>query len=192
MKIEELENNETVKEIVDSIISDKAFKDKCKLNFDQIFEDGKVDRDDIPLIINLILTVYQNHTKINISKVHLKPVFMLLITRLLDEFKGDAQLDSNLILLLLEPQIDLLLMSVNLKCDNCPSWCCGKRPEDKAERETNVLQKMKLNKIEKGRMSSVVKPDVVKTDVVKTDVTTTDEVNVSIVPNTELSTRELV
>lgn len=177
MKIEELENNETVKALVDSIISDKTFKDKCKLNFDQIFEDGKVDRDDIPLIINLILTVYQNHTKIKVSKVHLKPFFMMLITRLLDEFKGESQLDSNLILLLLEPQIDLLLMSVNLKCDNCPSWCCGKRPEDKAERETNVLQKMKLNKIEKGRMSSVVKPD---------------EVNVSIVPDTELSTKELV
>ena len=186
MKIEELENNKIVKALVDSIISDKTFKDKCKINFDQICEDGKVDRDDIPLIINLILTVYQNHTKINISKVHLKPMFLLLITRLLDEFKGDAQLDSNLILLLIEPQIEILLMSVNLRCDNCPSWCCGKRPEDKAERETNVLQKMKLNKIEKGRMSSVVKTDEVKTD----------EVNVSIVPdtesNTELSTKELV
>ena len=166
MKIEELENNKIVKALVDSIISDKTFKDKCKLNFDQIFEDGKVDRDDIPLIINLILTVYQNHTKINISKVHLKSVFMLLITRLLDEFKGDAQLDSNLILLLLEPQIDLLLMSVNL--DKCPSWCCGKRPEDKAERETNVLQKMKLNKIEKQKM--VPKPQVAKPENVKLDI----------------------
>ena len=25
-------------------------------------------------------------------------------------------------------------MSVNLN-NNCPSWCCGKRPEDKEERE---------------------------------------------------------
>ena len=182
MKIEELENNKTVKALVDSIISDKNFKDKCKLNFEQIFEDGKVDRDDIPLIINLILTVYQNHTKIKVSKVHLKPFFMMLITRLLDEFKGDAQLDSNLILLLLEPQIDLLLMSVNVKCNKLP--CCGGKPEDKEERETNVLQKMKLNKIEKGRISSVVKGgEVTKPEVTKPEVTNTEDVSVDIIPS---------
>ncbi len=167
MKIEELENNEIVKKLVNSIISDKTFKDKCRLNFEQIFEDGKVDSDDIPLLINLILTVYQNHTKIKVSKVHLKPVFMLLITRLLDEFKGDNQIDTNLILLLLEPQIDLLLMSVNMKCNKWP--CCGGKPEDKAERETNVLQKMKLNKIEKQRMAkpAVAKPEDI--DIIPTE-----------------------
>ena len=72
MRIEQLENNEIVKQIVNDIISDQTFKNKCKLNFEQIFEDGKIDKDDIPLIINLILTIYQNHTKINISKIHLK------------------------------------------------------------------------------------------------------------------------
>ena len=76
-------------------------------------------------------------------------------------------------------------MSVNLKCDNCPSWCCGKRPEDKAERETNVLQKMKLNKIEKGRVvSSVVKGDeVTKPEVTKPEVTNTEDVSVNIIPS---------
>ena len=170
MKIEQLENNEIVKQIVDDIISDKTFKDKCKLNFEQIFEDGKLDRDDIPLIINLILTLYQNHTKINISKIHLKPVFMLLISRLIEEFKGESELDQNLILLLIEPQIDLLLMSLNV---NYSKWlrklcCCCDKPEDNEEKETNVLQKMKLNKIEKQKM--ILKPEVAKPDNVKLDI----------------------
>ena len=170
MRIEQLENNEIVKQVVDDIISDKTFKDKCKLNFEQIFEDGKLDRDDIPLIINLILTLYQNHTKINISKIHLKPVFMLLISRLIEEFKGESELDQNLILLLIEPQIDLLLMSLNV---NCSKWfrkmcCCCDKPEDKEEKETNVLQRMKLNKIEKQKM--VLKPEVEKPDNVKLDI----------------------
>lgn len=170
MRIEQLENNEIVKQIVDDIISDKTFKDKCKLNFEQIFEDGKLDRDDIPLIINLILTLYQNHTKINISKIHLKPVFMLLISRLIEEFKGESELDQNLILLLIEPQIDLLLMSLNV---NYSKWlrklcCCCDKPEDNEEKETNVLQKMKLNKIEKQKM--VLKPEVAKPDNVKLDI----------------------
>ena len=41
-------------------------------------------------------------------------------------------------------------MSVNLEVNNCPLWCCGKRPEEKAERET-MLQKMKLNRRKKER-----------------------------------------
>lgn len=170
MRIEQLENNEIVKQIVDDIISDKTFKDKCKLNFEQIFEDGKLDRDDIPLIINLILTLYKNHTKINISKIHLKPVFMLLISRLIEEFKGESELDQNLILLLIEPQIDILLMSLNV---NYSKWfrklcCCFDKPEDNEEKETNVLQKMKLNKIEKQKM--VLKPEVSKPESVELDI----------------------
>lgn len=171
MRIEQLENNEIVKQIVNDIISDQTFKNKCKLNFEQIFEDGKIDKDDVPLIINLILTIYQNHTKINISKIHLKPVFMLLISRLIEEFKGESELDQNLILLLIEPQIDLLLMSLNV---NCSKWfrklccCCFDKPEDKEEKETNVLKTMKLNKIEKQKMvlkSEAAKPESVELDI---------------------------
>ena len=70
---------------------------------------------------------------------------MLLISRLIEEFKGESELDQNLILLLIEPQIDILLMSLNV---NYSKWlrklccCCFDKPEDNEEKETNVLQKM--------------------------------------------------
>ena len=133
----------TVKALVDQILDDPEFKARCKKNFDLIFADKVVTKDDIPLIINLILSVYQNHTKIIIKKIDLKPVFMVLITQLLDEFKGDTKLDTQMIVLLIEPQIDLLLMSVQVS--RCPSWLCGSKPRD----EESVLNKMKVNKVDK-------------------------------------------
>ena len=146
MRFAQLEKNEVIRTLVNTILSDKEFKAKCKDNFDQIFEDGKVDRDDIPLIINLVLTIYKNHNKVKISKNHLKGVFMLLITRLLVEFNGKSDLDVNVIMLLVEPQIDLLLMTINIKC----SLPCCSRPSDNDEQVNLMNQRMKLNKIEKN------------------------------------------
>lgn len=141
MNIQELYHNEVINKIVDSILEDGDFKKKCEVNFKEILSDGKVDKEDIPLIINLILTVYMNRSKINVKKSKMKPVFMLLISKLIEEFKGQSSLDKNLILLLIEPQIDLLLMSVSLNC-KWP-WCCC-RPKDEEE---NVINRIKVNKM---------------------------------------------
>ena len=156
MNIKDLEENDIVKALVNSIIADKAFKSKCEMNFKQIFDDGKVDTNDIPIIINLVLTIYNNHNKIKVSKDNMKPVFMLLISKLLNEFKGDIMLDESLILLMLEPQIDILLMSVatigKVKCN----WCASKPSQDA---EDNVYHKMKINKIDKDKVAKKVTND---------------------------------
>tara|TARA_B100001109_G_C18797823_1_gene443366 strand:- start:323 stop:799 length:477 start_codon:yes stop_codon:yes gene_type:complete len=149
MLIKDLEKNIVIKELVNTIIEDKAFKGKCELNFKKIFEDGKVDRDDIPLIINLFLVIYKNQSKIKVSKKKLKPVFMLLISKLLVEFKGESDLDEEVILLLIEPQIDLLLMSVQFEAGKFPCCCCPAKPDD--EKEENEVNKMKLNRIDKQK-----------------------------------------
>ena len=70
MKIEDLEKNEIVLSLVNNIISDETFKSKCEMNFKQIFEDGKVDKDDIPIIINLVLTIYNNHNNLRVQGEH--------------------------------------------------------------------------------------------------------------------------
>ena len=150
MLIKDLEKNIVIKELVNTIIADKDFKKKCEFNFKKIFEDGKVDRDDIPLIINLFLVVYKNQSKIKISKKQLKPVFMLLISKLLVEFKGESDLDEEVILILIEPQIDLLLMSVQFEAGKFPFCCCPTKPDD--EKEENTVNKMKLNRLDKIKM----------------------------------------
>ena len=150
MLIKDLEKNIVNKELVNTIIADKDFKEKCKVNFQKIFEDGKVDRDDIPLIINLFIAVYKNQSSIKVSKKHLKPVFMLLISKLLNEFKGESYLDEDIIILLIEPQIDLLLMSIKFEKGKFPCCCCSAKPDD--EKEENTVNKMKINRLDKIKM----------------------------------------
>ena len=67
MILEELKNNNVIQETVNKIIEDKIFLNKCELNFKKIFEDGKIDNDDIPLIINLVLTNVSSSQKKNQS-----------------------------------------------------------------------------------------------------------------------------
>jgi len=150
MLIKDLEKNIIIKELVNTIIADKDFKEKCKFNFQKIFEDGKVDRDDIPLIINLFIAVYKNQSSIKVSKKYLKPVFMLLVSKLLNEFKGESELDEDIIILLVEPQIDLLLMSVKFEKGKFPCCCCSAKPDD--EKEENTVNKMKINRLDKIKM----------------------------------------
>ena len=147
MNIKDLESNPVITKLVDDIISDDNFKHKCEVNFKQIFSDGVIDKDDIPLIVNLILNIYQNYTKIRVSNANLKPLFMLLLSKLINEFKGESTLDEQMILLLLEPQVDLLLLSVTIP--KCRSSCCSSRPET----EENIVNKLKVNKVDKVNMN---------------------------------------
>jgi hypothetical protein len=83
----------------------------------------------------------------------MKPVFMLLISKLLNEFKGDIPIDESVVLLMLEPQIDLLLMSVaSLGKMKLP--CCGSKPQK--DDEDNVVNKIKINRIDKDKTKKLV------------------------------------
>lgn len=147
MLIQDLEKDDVVNRLVDRIIECPHFKEKCERHFQEIFEDGQVDGDDIPILINLVLTIYNNYNKIKIRPNHLKPVFLLLISKLLNEFKGDIEIDERLILLMLEPQIDLLLTSVTM-AKTFP--CCGSKPQP--DKEEATLNKIRINKFQKQNL----------------------------------------
>ena len=145
-----IRSNTQIQSIVDSILKDETFKQQCRSHFKQIFADDVIDKDDIPIIINLVLTVIQNHRKIKLSNFNLKPILVLLLITLINEFKGDSQLDETLLVLLIEPQLDLLLMSLDLS--TCNWCCCGSRPET----QDNVVNKLKVNKIDKQKFTKIL------------------------------------
>ena len=150
MDLDMIRSNTQIQSMVDSILTDETFKQQCGSYFKQIFADDVIDKDDIPIIINLVLTVIQNHRKIKLSNFNLKPVLVLLLITLINEFKGDSQLDENLLILLIEPQLDLLLMSLNVS--SCKWCCCGSRPET----QDNVVNKLKVNKIDKQKFTKIL------------------------------------
>ena len=149
MLLSELVSDPIVNEIVDNILSDENFKNKCQLNFNNIFLDNKITSDDIPIIINLVLTIYMNYTKIKINKKTMKSVFLLLMTKFINNVvtqrNGDRpELDTESIYTLVEPQIDLLFLTLSTPC--CTS-CCGSRPNK--DNEEFMISKLKNNYNEK-------------------------------------------
>jgi hypothetical protein len=68
-----------------------------------------------------------------------KKVLMLLIYTLINKFQVNDKINNDSIMLLIEPHIDLILLSVNLpKC----KWCSS-RPLD----EEKVINGIKLNRL---------------------------------------------
>jgi hypothetical protein len=150
MNIETLKQDPFIQELVEKIMSNDQFLSKCESNFKLIFDDGKIDGDDIPIIINLILSIYNNYNKIRIKPAKMKQVFMLLISKLLNKFKGDIEIDETLILMMLEPQIDLLFTSINI---SKKFSCCSSKPNPEAEEAK--LTKIRLHKLEKEKLTLI-------------------------------------
>lgn len=147
MNLQTLENDETIKDIVTSIMGDKLFYDTCQKNLKEIFEDNEINNEDIPNIINILLSAYVNYNKVNFNKKNTKKVLMLLLYKLINEFQTNKNINNEQLLLLIEPQIDLLLLNINIsKC----KWCSS-RPLD----EESVLNRVKLNNINKNKLKPV-------------------------------------
>lgn len=155
MNLRELEDNNVVCDLVKQIISDDIFRNNCELYCKQILDDGTITKEDIPLLVNLCIVTYNNYNKIKVSKKLLKPVLMLLLTKILRLYGSSAELDENLLLLLLEPHIDLLLMSISM--NNCKWCCCGSKPDNKVEHQEMVYKNLKLTKI-KSQGNTITRP----------------------------------
>ena len=155
MYLKDLENNKVVCDLVKQIINDDVFRNSCELYCKQILDDGTITKEDIPLLVNLCVVTYNNYNKIKVSKKLLKPVFMLLLTKILGMFESSSELDENLLLLLLEPHIDLLLMSISMS--NCKWPCCGSKQDNKLEYQEMVYKNLKLTKM-KSQENTIVRP----------------------------------
>jgi len=157
MEMEMIKKHNTIKTIVDSIMADKNFYKVCEEGFKDIYEDGVIDEKDIPMIINLLLTAYVTHSKIKITKKHKKQVLILLVHTLIETFQVNNTINTDIIMLLIEPQIDLILLNIDLpKC----KWCSS-RPIDEGK-VINNIKLNRLNNIKHDTLEEVVKEEVVK------------------------------
>ena len=146
MNIDNLKKDANIKSIVDSIMNNTTFTDKCEKSFKEIYSDGKLDQNDIPMIINLLMTIYVNTNNINIKNEHLKNVLLLMVISLLEKYNKDTTLDSNLLLQLIEPHIDLLLLNINVsKC----KWCSSRPNIEDNDIVNNIKLKKRIKDVNK-------------------------------------------
>lgn len=127
MNIKQLKSNKLIVNIVKTLLDNDAFYNECESSMKEIYADKKITSEDIPLILKILVSVYNNFSTIKIDKQDLKEVFILLFIELLKKISNTTYKDEyyQQIIQLLSPQIDLLLLSISV---NTSCWkkilCC--------------------------------------------------------------------
>lgn len=128
MNFEELKNKKIISDIVKALLDNDKFYNDCKKNIISIFNDKIIDSNDIPAILNLIILCFNNYNKISIDKKDIKEVLILLFIELINKININISISNEEIIRLLEPNIDLLLISINFNKNcfrNFIENCCG-------------------------------------------------------------------
>ena len=115
-----IKQNPLINNIVKTILDNDKFFNTCKISLEQIYADNKIDSKDIPIILNLLVSTYNNHTTIKIDRKDIKEVFILLFIEMIEKLQWSDKIDVNSTIEILSPQIDLLLISIN---PNISNWC---------------------------------------------------------------------
>tara|TARA_B100001093_G_C26336577_1_gene804216 strand:+ start:118 stop:540 length:423 start_codon:yes stop_codon:yes gene_type:complete len=127
MNIEELRKNPLIKNIVKTILDNDKFYESCEKSIKEIYADNKIDTKDIPIILNLLVSTYNNYSTISVDRKDIKEVFILLYIEIIYKLKWEDKVNIENTVEILSPQIDLLLISINSNINtNCLQrlFCC--------------------------------------------------------------------
>jgi|APSaa5957512576_1039674.scaffolds.fasta_scaffold81785_1 hypothetical protein len=83
-----------VNNIVNKLLDNKDFKNKCIEKIKLIVADDKLDYKDIPHVVAIIMLIHKTEKIVNITKDKMKSVFETLIIRLLNELDVYKSLDD--------------------------------------------------------------------------------------------------
>lgn len=78
-------NDPTINKIAKEILQNDQFREDCKKNITEILKDGKLDTDDTPFIISLVVDIYNNYSEFEVDEKKLGGVFKIIIMSLLGE-----------------------------------------------------------------------------------------------------------
>ena len=131
MNIEQLRKNLLIKNIVKTILDNDKFYESCEKSIKDIYADNKIDTKDIPIILNLLVSTYNNYSTISVDRKDIKEVFILLYIEIIYKLKWEDKVNIENTVEILSPQIDLLLISINSNINtNCLQrllcYCCNK------------------------------------------------------------------
>lgn len=142
----------TVDKIVDTLLGNKNFKEKCINKIKLIVADDKLDYKDIPHVVALIMLIHKTDKIVNITKDKMKNVFETLLLRLLNEldaYNSLSETEKEYINSAIDMATTLLL--INVAGNKVIDWikkhfcCCLKKKETVEEQNIKELE----NKIKK-------------------------------------------
>lgn len=129
MDIKQIKSNKLIVNIVKELLDNESFYNDCETSIKEIYADKQITTEDIPLILKILVSVYNNYSSINVDNQDIKEVFTLLIIEIIKKINNNNNSEEyyQQIITLISPQIDLLLISI--ESTNC--WkkllCCLKK-----------------------------------------------------------------
>ena len=108
-------NDPLVNKIANEILQNEEFKNDCKDNIASILKDGKLDSDDTPFIIALVVDIYNNYTEFEITEKKLAGVFNVIIMSLLEEMDLLTTDNKEVVDKLVKSSLKLLFTQVKKK-----------------------------------------------------------------------------
>jgi hypothetical protein len=131
MNIEELKNNTLVSNIVKTILDNDNYYKNCEESMRKIYADNKIDSNDIPIILNLLVSTYNNYSTFSIDKKDIKEVLILIFIEMIERLEWTYNINLEETINLLSPQIDLLLITINTNTEcieKCKRFfCCASK-----------------------------------------------------------------
>ena len=108
-------NDPLITKIAEKILDNKEFRDECKKNITDILKDGKVDTNDVPYILSLVIDIVNEIPNVHISQDKIVVVFRIVVLTILDDLNllNDNNKDS--IKRLLDSGLKLLTTHVKQK-----------------------------------------------------------------------------
>lgn len=139
MNINQIKSNKLIVDIVKEILDNDSFYNECEKSMKEIYADKKITIEDTPLILKILVSVYNNYSTIKIDKKDIKEVFILLFVEILNKLNNNNnnEEDYQPIIELISPQIDLLLISIeSASCWKkiCNFCCCVKKSNINTQR----------------------------------------------------------
>lgn len=119
-------NHKIIEKIIQELLDDDAFVYECRKEIEDIFKDQKIDIDDIPEILSLIIIISQKYYLfMNITDDDIYEIFSILIIELFKKFKIlQEENDNPKINKIIQSSLKLLVYHVKIKKSKCSClWC---------------------------------------------------------------------
>lgn len=107
-------NGPLVNKIAKEILQNEKFREDCKQNIKEILKDGKLDANDTPYLISLVVDIFNNTPEFEITEDKIAAVFKIVLMDLINSMNL-AEDNKEMIEKLIDSSLKLLTKQVKQK-----------------------------------------------------------------------------
>jgi hypothetical protein len=115
--------SQNIDSVIDLLIKNENFKGKIEEHLINVMKDHKLDTNDIPELILMVMTLYNNISTVKLAYSDIPSFINLIIKRILKEKNLIPEENEDIFFKLLETTINLVMLKPKVK--KCLISCCN-------------------------------------------------------------------